>query len=88
MVVKKVRTRLEKACTILFGAAVSLTGPRHVFAHIIDERPGLGTGMTIILSAFWVAVVVGIVLLVRRLMRPPRGATGNRREETNNGKKD
>jgi len=83
-----VRTRLEKACVTLCGAAVSLIGPHHVFAHIIDERPGLETGMTIILSVFWVAVVVGIVFLVRRLIHPQRGGTGNRSEKDNHRKKE
>ncbi len=64
------KKRLEKTCLTLIGVVVTLIGPHYVSAHIIDERPGLGTGMTIILSIFWIAVVVGIVFLVRRLMRP------------------
>lgn len=82
------KKHLEKAGVALIGAAVSIVGPPHVFAHVIDERPGLGTGMTIILSVFWVAVVLGIVFFVRRLMRPRHGATDNRSGKDNNGEKD
>jgi hypothetical protein len=88
MVVGKMKKRLKEAGITLISAAVFLIGPHNVSAHILDERPGLGTGMTIALSIFWVAVVAGIVFLVRRLMRPHRGATGNRSEKENNGKKD
>lgn len=82
MVVREVRRPLKRACFILFWAAVSLIAPHHGYAeHILDERPGLGTGMTIILSLFWVSVVSGIVFLVRRLMRPKQGWTDNAREK-------
>jgi hypothetical protein len=40
------------------------------FAHGIEERPGLGAGMTFILSAFWIVVAIGIVFFIRRLIRP------------------
>ena len=83
MVVSEMKKRLEKAGVILIGAAVSIAGPPHVFAHVIDERPGLGTGTTIILSVFWVAAVLGIVFFVRRLMRPRHRATGNRSSKDN-----
>jgi len=72
------KKHLEEACMTLIGAAASLIGPAHVSAHIFDERPGLGTGMTIILSVFWIAVILGIVFLVRRLMRPRHGGKENR----------
>ena len=82
------RKPLGKACVTLCGVAVSLAAPNYVSAHIIDERPGLGADMTIILSVFWIAVVVGIVFLVRRLMRPQRGATRNRSDKDNQEKKE
>ncbi len=85
MVVGKVKNIFEKACVALIGAALSLLCPRHVYAHIFDERPGLGAGMTIILSAIWIAVVIGIVFLVRRLMRPQRRETRDRSEDDNRG---
>jgi len=77
---------LKKACVTLMGVVVTLMGPYHASAHIIDERPGLGTGMTIALSIFWVAVAAGLVFLVRRLMRP--GQSVRPSKEDNNGKKD
>jgi hypothetical protein len=86
MVVRKMRELLEKAGTAMIAAAVSLSGPDPVSAHIFDERPGLGTGMTIALSAFWIAVVTGIVFLVRRLMRPRQNAKSG--QEDNSGEKD
>ncbi len=71
MVVRKMKRRVKKAGLTLIGTTASLISPAFVSAsHIIDERPGLGTGMTIILSVFWIAVVIGIIILVRRLMRP------------------
>jgi uncharacterized membrane protein len=88
MVVRKMKKHLEKAGMTMIGAAVSLIGPPYVFAHIVDERPGLGTGMTIILSVFWVAVVLGLVFFVRRLMRPRHSATGNRSIEDNHGREE
>ena len=73
----------------LIGAAVSLISPSYVSAHIFDERPGLGTRMTIILAVIWIAVVIGIVFLVRRLMRTQRGATVSRsREDNRTGKEE
>jgi len=80
----KIKRRLEKAGMTLIWAAVSLISPSYVSAHIFDERPGLGTRMTIMLSIIWIAVVIGIVLLVRRLLRPQHGVTGNRDREDNN----
>jgi hypothetical protein len=88
MVVREMKKRLEKAGLTLIGAAVSLIGPPLVRAHLIDERPGLGKGMTIILLVFWVAVAVGIVCLVRRLMRPRHETAGNESEKNNYGEKE
>jgi hypothetical protein len=88
MVVSEMKKRFEKAGVALIGAAVSIIGPPHVFAHVIDERPGLGTGMTIILSVFWIAAVLGIVFFVRRLTRPRHGETGNRSGRDNHGNKE
>lgn len=81
----KMKKRLKKAGMTLVGAAVSLIACSHVSAHIIDERPGLGAGMTIILSVFWIAVVLGIVFFVRRLMRPRRSTTGNQSGKDDHG---
>lgn len=74
---------LKEAGITLISAAVFLIGPHNVSAHILDERPGLGTGMTIALSIFWVAVVAGIVFLVRRLMRPRQSVRPGKKD--NNG---
>lgn len=82
------KKRLVKAGMALIGAVVFIVGPPHVLAHVIDERPGLGTGMTIILSVFWVAAVLGIVFFVRRLMRPRHDMARNRSEEANHGNKE
>ncbi len=83
------KKRIKKAGLTLIGTTASIISPTFVFAsHILDERPGLGTGMTIILSVFWIAVVIGIIFLVRRLMRPQRGVKGNQRAEGNKGKEE
>ncbi len=88
MVVIKVKKRLEKSDMALIVSAVSLISPAYTSAHIFDERPGLGTGMTIFLSAFWIAVVIGIIIVVRRLIRPKRGATVDRSGKDNTGSKE
>ena len=85
MVVRKMRDLPDKARITMTAAAVFLSRPDRVSAHIFDERPGLGTGMTIALSVFWAAVVTGIVLLVRRLMRPQSSTTDNPGEKDNDG---
>jgi uncharacterized membrane protein len=72
---------MNRAGLALIGAVVSSIIPPHAFAHGIDERPGLGAGITIILSVFWIAVVLGIVFFVRRLVRSRPGDADNRKGE-------
>jgi len=63
------RTHRNKKGPIL-PAAMALFGAAHsVFAHGIDERPGLGADLTLILSVFWILVAIGIVYFIRRLIR-------------------
>ncbi len=47
--------------------------PAFSFDHVIDERPGLGMEITLVLVMFWIAIVLSIVLIVRRMIRPDGG---------------
>ncbi len=44
-----------------------------VFAHGVDELPGLGRDITVILSVVWIIIALGVVFLIRRLIQ--RGAS-------------
>jgi hypothetical protein len=47
------------------GAHAHGTGPGHIY-----EGPSPGTAITVIIVVSWVIIALGIVFLVRRLIRP------------------
>ncbi len=82
------KIHLNKAALTLIGTVISFIRPPYSFAHGIDERSGLGTGMTIVLSVLWIAIVLGIVFIVRRLIRSGAGKQPDREERDERNKKD
>lgn len=69
------------------AVGVLLAAETPVFAHGVDELPGLGRGTTVLLSALWIVMALGVIFFVRRLIR--RGAlkhkvNGKRPEKNTN----
>lgn len=60
---------LSNAASWFVVAAGCFAAAPYAIAHGIDERPGLGTGMTIFLSVFWIVIAILIVYIVRRLIK-------------------
>lgn len=62
------QTRLKRIVLAIQAAATLVTGTG-VFAHGVDELPGPGGDIIVFLSVGWIIIALGVVFLIRRLIR-------------------
>ncbi len=81
------QTRLKRIILTLQAAWVLLATGTRVFAHGKYERPGPGGDVTALLSIGWIIIALGVVFLIRRLIRKGTGKfKGRSRGDVNNTK--